>query len=66
MESVISFVTPPEGAEVPLGAQVTITARVTDPDGVSSIDMFWQNSGNTLACPGTNNSDWRCTVQGDT
>ena len=62
----VSFVTPPDGAEVAPGSQVTITARVTDPNGVASGDMFWQNTGNTLACPGTNNSDWRCTVQGDT
>lgn len=62
----VTFLNPPDGAEVRPASQLSITAQITDNDGVASAEIFWQATGNALPCPGTNNNDWRCSKQNDT
>lgn len=61
----VTFLRPEENAQLPARSTIEVAAKITDPNGVSTVELFWERTGNFLACPGTNNEDWRCSRSGD-
>lgn len=60
---VITFVAVPDTATT--GTRISVRVRVTDPNGVASVSMFWEATNSTFTCPGSNNEDWWCARDGD-
>lgn len=62
----VALLQPALGTIHPPRSIVVISARVTDSDGVQSVELDYERTGNALPCPGTNNDDWFCEQQGNT
>jgi hypothetical protein len=61
---VVTFLRPENNANLPTNSTIEIVATITDENGVSTAELYWQKTDRFLPCPGTNNDDWRCTLEG--
>lgn len=63
----VSFQQPRVDAELPGRSPVTVSATVSDPDGIATVELTWEgpNRSFSLPCPATH-PDWSCTKQQDT
>lgn len=62
---IITFIEPNDGSQASTGSKVPISVRIVDDASVSRAELFWDHTGNSLACPGTNNTNWWCSISGD-
>lgn len=63
----ISFINPPQQEAFMQGnREIEITVEVTDPEGVSKVELIWDFTGKALDCAtGGNGVDWSCTHSGN-
>jgi hypothetical protein len=63
----ISFINPTQQEVFLQGnREIEITADVTDPEGVSKVELLWDFTGKALDCAaGGNGVDWSCTSSGN-
>jgi hypothetical protein len=62
----VKFLRPPtDAADLPANTRIEIVAEVTDPAGVSTVELIWDFTQKSLRCPGGNNVDWSCSKSGD-
>lgn len=59
-------IVPANGAQLPGNTRITVTARITDDEGVARAELLWDQTSGVLRCPGGNQVDWSCTLAGDT
>ena len=62
---VIAVISPADGAQSKTSSPIVIDARITDSRGVASAELNWQKTGDTMACPGGNQSYWSCILNQD-
>lgn len=61
----IRILRPANNAALLANSTISVSARVADGDGVTKVELFWERTMKYLPCPGTNNTDWKCSKTGD-
>jgi hypothetical protein len=55
----VDIISPADGAQLPANSDIAIIAEVKEGVQVTTIELIWEFTGGTLACPGSG-TDWNC------
>jgi hypothetical protein len=61
----VSIISPDNGAQLPANSDIAIVAEVKEGVEVTTIELIWEFTGGTLACPGSG-TDWSSSQSGRT
>lgn len=54
---------PGDEAQLPGRTKITISATITDPNGIAKAELYWKRTDNFLTCDGRSRPDWTCSKQ---